>query len=55
MRLIWIVISCGFFGYWMSGQYEFPAWLLWPLLLLGTSLWAVAKIAEHREESRKQS
>lgn len=55
MSWIWIVISFGFFGYWMSGQYELPEWLLWPLLLLGTSLWAFAKIAEHREENRERS
>lgn len=55
MRLILIVMSGGFFGYWMRGQYELPEWLLWPLLLLGTSLWAFAKIAEHRDENRGRS
>jgi len=55
MRWIWIVMLCSFFGCWMSGQYDFPEWLLWSLLLLGTSLWAFAKLAEHREENRERS
>lgn len=49
MRWVCVAMLCGAIGLWLSAQYQIPQWLLWSLLALGTTMWALAKWMEWRE------
>lgn len=46
MRWLFVVMLSGGAGLWLSSQYQFPQWLLWALLTLGTATWCFAKWTE---------
>ncbi len=46
MRCLFMVMLSGGAGLCLSSQYQFPQWLLWALLTLGTATWGFAKWME---------
>jgi hypothetical protein len=52
MRWFCMVMLSGGAGLWLSSQYQFPQWLLWPLLMLGTATWGFAKWMEWADSKK---
>ncbi len=52
MRWFFVVMLCGGAGLWLSAHYQIPQWLLWPLLVLGTTVWGLAKWMERNRNRR---
>lgn len=52
MRWFCMVMLSGGAGLWLSGQYQFPQWLLWALLTMGTAAWGFAKWVEWRDSKK---
>lgn len=55
--MIWFCMAMlsGGAGLWLSGQYQFPQWLLWALLTMGTAAWGFAKWMEWREAKKERN
>lgn len=52
MRWFFMVMLSGGAGLWLSSQYQFPQWLLWALLTLGTATWGFAKWTEWKDSKK---
>ncbi len=55
MRWFCVAIFCGGIGLWLSTEYQIPQWLLWSLLLLGSTMWGLAKWMERQEAKTESS
>ena len=55
MRWFCVAIFCGGIGLWLSTEYQVPQWLLWLLLVLGATIWGLAKWMEQQEVKTERS
>lgn len=55
MRWFCMAMLSGGAGLWLSGQYQFPQWLLRALLTMGTAAWGFAKWMEWREAKKERN
>ena len=50
-----MVVLCGGAGFLLGAQYQVPQWVLWPLLVLGTVTWGLAKWMEWRKDRTERN